>query len=338
MRHYRLALLGFGNVGRALAKLFLYKQEELLHRYQLTFSVTGIATKTHGTAIDPRGLDLGRALAVQDLACLSRQPVPRDPFDFIRRCGANVLFENTPVNYDTGQPAIDYLHAALETGMHVVTANKGPVVYGYHELSELAEIKSRRFYFESTVMDGTPIFSLFREALPGARLISFRGILNSTTNLILTQMEQGQGFEDALAYCQKIGIAETDPCGDVDGWDAAIKVASLVTVLMDVPLKPNEVERKGIRGIGPEAIQQAKGDGKRWKLICQAQKVEGGVEAKVSPTLVGPDSPLFNASGTTSFLQFETDVLGLISIVEKDPGPQTTAYGLLADFLNAVRT
>jgi homoserine dehydrogenase len=336
MRHYRLALLGFGNVGRALSKLLLYKKEELLQRYRLTFSITGIATKRHGMAIDSRGLDLNRALAASDLTSISRLPIPRDTHEFIRRCGANVLFENTPVNYETGQPAIDNLILGLEAGMNVITANKGPVVHAYHQLSELAETRGRKFYFESTVMDGAPIFSLFRETLPGSNLLSFRGILNSTTNMILTRMEQGESFEDAVAYSQKIGIAETDPSGDIDGWDAAIKVSALVTVLMGIPLKPGEVVRNGIRDIGPEQISRAKSEGKRWKLVCAARKTASGIEARVSPELVGPDSPMFGVEGTTSIVQFETDVLGLLSVIEVDPGPQTTAYGLLSDFLNLV--
>ncbi len=142
--------------------------------------------------------------------------------------------------------------------MHAITANKGPVVHAYRELTELAQAKGRKFYFESTVMDGAPIFSLFRSALPAAQLNSFRGILNSTTNLILGRMEDGETFEDAVKYCQEIGLAETDPSGDVDGWDAAIKVAALVTVLMGVPLKPQEVDRTGIRGITAEMVAEAK--------------------------------------------------------------------------------
>ena len=195
-----------------------------------------------------------------------------DPLDFIHTVPADVLFENSPVNHETGQPAIDHLRAALERGMHAITANKGPVVHAYRELTDLAQAKKRKFFFESTVMDGAPIFSLFRSALPAAQLISFRGILNSTTNLILGRMEDGESFEDAVKYCQQIGLAETDPSGDVDGWDAAIKVAALVTVLMDIPLKPQQVDRTGIRGITPEMIAEAKAEGKRWKLVCTAER------------------------------------------------------------------
>lgn len=341
MAHYRLALLGFGNVGQALARLLLRKEAELKANYEITFAITGIATGRHGAAIDEAGLDIDRCLALLkaggSLSELSRQGVPADAFDFIKRCRADVLFENTPVNYESGQPAVDHIRTALEAGMHAITANKGPVVHAYRELKELAQSKGRKFYFESTVMDGAPIFSLFRGSLPAAQLKGFRGILNSTTNLILTRMENGESLEDAIAYAQSIGIAETDPSGDVDGWDAAVKVAALVTVLMNLPLKPSEVERRGIGEITPADVSQAKEEGKRWKLVCSAQRDGDGVTARVAPEMVPANSPLYGVEGTTSIVTFETDVLGLLSVIETDPGPHTTAYGLLADFVNAVK-
>jgi homoserine dehydrogenase len=342
MSHHTLALLGFGNVGKALARLLLLKRADLLSDYGITFAVTGIATARHGSAIDPAGIDLDRALALADepgasLVTLSTVPPPADMSDFIQRCGADVLFENSPVDYATGQPAVDHLRLALENCMHAITANKGPVVHAYRELTALAQTKDRKFYFESTVMDGAPIFSLFREALPAARLKAFRGVLNSTTNMMLTRMELGDSFDQAVAYTQKIGIAETDPSGDIDGWDAAVKVAALVTVLMGVPLVPQEVDRQGIRAIGPVEVKNALEQGKRWKLVCAARREGDWVLGKVAPELVGPESPLFGAEGTTSVMRFETDILGELSIVEENPGPHTTAYGLLADFINAVR-
>ncbi|MEJ2597097.1 MAG: homoserine dehydrogenase [Anaerolineales bacterium] len=341
MAHYKLALLGFGNVGQALARLLLEKQNTLEQDYHITFTITGIATGRHGAAIDPQGLDVPRALQAmtqgKTLDAFSMLPAPKDAFDFIRRCDADVLFENTPVNYENGQPALDHLRTALETGMYAITANKGPVVHGFNELTDLAQEKGLKFYFESAVMDGAPIFSLYRETLPGARLTSLKGVLNSTTNMILTRMEQGESFDQAVAYCQEIGIAETDPSGDVDGWDAAIKVAALVTVIMGVPLKPQQVSRLGIRGITADEIARAKAEGKRWKLVCSAQRAANGIEARVAPEMVAQDSPLYSVNGTTSIVQLASDVLGLLSVIEADPGPRTTAYGLFADFLNTVR-
>jgi homoserine dehydrogenase len=246
------------------------------------------------------------------------------------------LFENSPVNYDSGQPAVDHIRTALSLGMHAVTANKGPVVHAHRILTDLAREMGKKFYFESTVMDGCPIFSLFRETLPAARLLRFRGVLNSTTNMILSRLEAGDSFAKAVAYCQEIGIAETDPSGDIDGWDAAVKVTALANVLMGTELKPQQVIREGIRRLGPGEVQEAKSQNKRWKLVCSAERDGNDIIARVSPELVGPDSPLYRAEGTTSIVQFETDVLGQLTILEENPGPHTTAYGCLADFLNAV--
>ena len=303
--------------------------------------MTGIATGKHGAAIDPQGIDLNRALALiaagGSLDSLSREPAPRQGTAFVQACPADVLFENTPVNVETGQPTIDHLRAALEKGMHAITANKGPVVHGYRSLKETAARHGRKFLFESTVMDGAPIFSLFREALPAAGLTGFHGILNSCTNAILTRMEQGESFDQAVAYAQSIGVAELDPSVDVDGWDAAIKVAALITVLMDIPFTPQKVDRTGIRAITPAMLDEARQQGKRWKLVCSVKRDGTGVSGKVAPEMVGPDSPLFSINGTSCYCQFQTDVLPGLGIVENDPGPETTAYGLLADFLNAIK-
>jgi homoserine dehydrogenase len=340
MPHYKLALLGFGNVGRALAELLLRKQEEMQKDYKLTFSVVAIGTGRRGFAVQPDGFDLPAVIEAlangKTLAEFSAFPV-EDAFDLIRKSGADVLFENTPVDYASGQPAIDHIKLALEQGMHVSTANKGPVVHAWHELKALAAQKGRQFFHESTVMDGAPIFSLFRGALPGAQLQSFRAVLNSTTNLILTRMESGESFDEAVRYAQQIGIAETDPSGDIDGWDAAIKIAALATVLMDKPLKPGDVDRTGIRAITPEMVLAAKAEGKRYKLVCTAEKDGDQVRGKVAPELVPVTSPMYGLEGTTSLVQFNTDVLGQLTLIESDPGPHTTAYGLLADFLNMVK-
>jgi len=338
--HYKLALLGFGNVGRCLGELLLRKQAELKESYNITFSVVGIATGSKGRAINPAGLDLVKVLeAVKNGEYLEQfSTVPSsDSIDIIKKSGEDVLFENSPVNYETGQPALDHILTALELGMHVATANKGPVAHAWHELKALAKSKGRQFFHESIVMDGVPIFVLFREALPAAKLLSFRAILNSTTNLILVHMENGESFDEGIRYAQEIGIAETDPSGDVDGWDSAIKVAALSTVLMNVPVKPADIDRSGIRGITSQMISAAKSEGKRYKLICTAERDGDTVRGKVAPELIPLTSPFYSVEGTTSIIEFHTDVLGNLTLTETDPGPQTTAYGLLADFINAVR-
>ena len=341
MSHYKLAFLGFGNVGVALAELLLRKESEIKQKHNITFEVTGIATGRHGLAICPGGINLPQALSLvndgKSLAPINQHPASTTVEDFILNCGADVLFEATPINYESGQPAVDYIRASLESGMHVFTANKGPVVHAYQSLTALAESKNVKFYFESTVMDGAPIFGLFRETLPASQIQGFRGVLNSTTNVILTRMENGESFDEAVAYAQSIGIAETDPSGDIDGWDAAVKLSALATVLMDIPTKPQDVTRTGIREITADDIALAKSKGMRWKLICEARWVDDQLQKTVSPQMVGVESPFFGINGTTSIVQIESDVLGKLSILEEDPGTHTTAYGMLADFLNAVQ-
>ncbi|HET9907884.1 MAG TPA: homoserine dehydrogenase [Anaerolineales bacterium] len=344
--HYKLAFIGFGNVARSLVRLLERKRDLLKREYDITYSITGIATGRHGFAVNPDGIDEQQALALvesgKSINPLSTFQVD-DSLAVIQHAQANVMFENSPVNYETGQPAIDHTKAALNAGMHVSTANKGTVVHAYQELTSLAKSKGKKFMFESTVLGGTPVFSTFREAMPLAELMSFKGIINATTNVILSRMEDGESFEDAVKYCQSIGIAETDPSGDVDGWDASIKVAALATVLMNTPLKPQDVERKGIREITPEMVNEAKANGRRWKLVASAERVGSQIRARVAPELVDASSPLYGMMGSSTGLTFRTDVLPDYSITVSERegmkgGPEETAYGLFADFVNAVKS
>jgi len=340
---YSLALLGFGNVGQAFLELLLEKQVDLITDPGIGLRVVGIASGSHGRAVNLRGLSLREILKAyregKSLDEFSTIPVA-DSQEFIQTCGADALVETTPVNYQDGEPALGYLRNAINAGMHAVTANKGPVVHGYQELTSLARKMGVSFFFESAVMDGAPVFSIARCGLPGAAIQGFSGVLNSTTNLILTRMEAGETQAEAVAYAQSIGIAESDPSGDVDGWDAAVKVAALVTVLMDIPLGPDQVDRTGIRGLTPELIQDASQVGKRWKLVCAAERdpdSPGGVNATVQPQLTTPESNFYNISGTSSILEISSDVLGKLTLIEEDPSPRTTAYGLLADLINALK-
>ncbi|NWG33406.1 MAG: homoserine dehydrogenase [Chloroflexi bacterium] len=344
--HYNLCFIGFGNVARALVRLLERKRGLLQSQYDATYTVTGIATGTHGFAVDPAGLDVNKALELvenkRSISVLNNDPSPMtDSFAVIRHSSAHVMFETSPVSHHTGQPAVEHVRAALEAGQYVITANKGTVVHGYRELTALAKAKGRKFLFESTVLGGAPLFSVFRETFPLAELHSFRGLLNATTNLVLSRMEAGESFEQAIKYCQSIGIAETDSSADVDGWDAAIKAAALVTVLMGIPLKPQDVERKGIREITPGMIEQAKGSGKRYKLVCSAERVGDSVNARVAPELVDSSSPLYGMMNSSTGVTFRTDVLPdySITVTEREGmtgGPLETAYGLFADFISLV--
>jgi homoserine dehydrogenase len=342
MRQVSIALMGFGNVGQAFASLLLKKQEMLKKEYELEFIVTGIFTRNHGAAINSGGVNLTRALEFitqgTSLSNLSEDNREISPESFIHGSSAEIFVECTPLNPYDGEPALSYNKIALNRGKHVITANKGPVVYGHKELSKLAMDRRKGFYYESAVMDGAPIFSLFRETLPLIELKGFSGILNSCTNYLLDLMNAGVTLEEAVIQAQSIGITETDPSADIDGWDAAIKVAALVSVLMGISITPHQVDRTGIRKVTPEMIKTAQENGEKWKLVCTAKR-QGNrlIEASVHPQSVKADSLLYMVTGTSSFVQFETDVLPGLGILEKDPGPLTTAYGMLADTMSILR-
>jgi homoserine dehydrogenase len=341
MKQVNICLIGFGNVSRAFVDLIEKKRGELRFGHDVEMKITAVATGSHGRAFDHNGLNLKEILETYlsgtKLDTLSPTKAPSEIKKFIRESQAHFLLENSPVNYESGEPAITHIRSALENGIHAVSANKGPVAHAYNELSAIARENNCQFLFESAVMDGAPIFSLFRDALPASNVLGFVGILNSCTNLLIEKMEEGQTFEEAIEFAQSIGIAETDPSGDIDGWDAAIKVAALSTVLMGIPLKPQQVEREGIRDLSQTEIQQAVKDGGRYKLVCRAEKADEKILASISPEIVASNSPLYTVNGTSSFVLFKTDVLPGLGILESNPGPETTAYGLLADILNILK-
>jgi homoserine dehydrogenase len=325
-------------VNRTLVRLLQDREQELRDRHGVSFRITGIATRRLGWIADPDGLDLARV--GRTLLCDKGRESDRKPArvrDWLKAAQADVLFEATELNVETGQPAVDHIRAALEHGAHAITANKGPIVHAYRELRDLAAAQGKRFLFESTVMDGVPIFSLFHE-LPVIHLQGFHGILNSTTNVILSEMENGLSFDESLKKAQALGIAETDATHDIDGWDAAVKTAALITVLMDVPVRLEEIQREGIRKLSGEAVRVARKEGRPYKLICRAKKTENGITASVRPEQVPLTDPMAQITGTSSYIYFETDIFPRLAITEENPGLYATAYGMLADFVRAVST
>jgi homoserine dehydrogenase len=334
---YNLCFLGFGNVNRTLVELLRDRESELRARHGIAFRITGIASRSLGWLADPNGLDpnacVGRTLLSDKSQEASQEPSTVQ--SWLAAARADILFEATSLDVETGQPAVDHIRAALAHGAHAITANKGPIVHAYRELRDLAAARGKRFLFESTVMDGVPIFSQF-DQLPVIHLHGFRGILNSTTNVILSEMEQGLTFEESLKKAQSLGIAETDATHDIDGWDAAVKTAALITVLMDIPIKLEEIDREGIRNLSAGAVQAARKAGRPYKLICRAKKKEKGIEATVRPEQIPLTNPMSQVSGTSSYIYFETDIFPGLALTEENPGLYATAYGMLADFVRAV--
>jgi homoserine dehydrogenase len=333
---YNLCLLGFGNVNRALVRLLADRKSDLLAR-GIDWRITGIASRRLGWIADPEGLNVA-ALSDSFPDQLSAFRVNGDVREWLRAAHADVLFEATSLNVENGQPAVDHIRAALEHGAHAITANKGPIVHAYDELRGLAAANHKRFLFESTVMDGIPIFSMFRDNLPAIHVNGFRGILNSTTNVILGEMEHGLSLEAALAKARELGVAETDATHDLEGWDAAVKVAALVIVVMGVKIRLSDVRRQGISHLTGEQVRAARKAGTPYKLVCRALRMGSGVEAIVAPEQVPLSDPLAWVAGTSSIVYFETDVFPGLCITEENPGLYATAYGMLADFVKAVGT
>jgi homoserine dehydrogenase len=358
---HNLCFLGFGNVNRTLVCLLNDRAQELRERHGISYRIAGIATRRMGWIADPKGLDpeacVERALpstsSGQALPADGREanPQPENINDWLTAARVDVLFEATSLNVETGEPAVDYIRAALHHGAHAITANKGPIVHAYRELRDLAKACGKQFLFESTVMDGVPIFSLF-DQLPAIHLQGFHGILNSTTNVILSEMEKGLTLDAALKKAQDLGIAETDASHDIDGWDAAVKTAALITVLMGssendsnenaAPIRLEEIQREGIRDLTPEGVRNARRDGWPYKLVCRAKREGNGAHAKITasvkPEKILSSTPMAKIAGTSSYIYFETDIFPGLAITEENPGLYATAYGMLADFVRAVQS
>jgi homoserine dehydrogenase len=292
-------------------------------------------------AIDGKGIELRRALAVvargAALTALHRGRAIQDVREFIRRVPADVLIEVTTLNPKTGEPASSHVMQALSRGMHVVTANKGPVAFQLASLKRLAARKGRMFLHEGAVMDGTPVFNLVERCLRGARVTGFRGTLNSTTNLVLSRMEQGRSLEAAVREAQKLGIAEADPSNDLDGWDAAVKGCALANALMGASIRPSQVVRRAIGGLSSRDARSALRKGTRLRLVVRGSTSRGRVRVSVRPERIPLGDPL-SGSGPDAALVLQTDLMGEIGVFERGADVDQTAYALLSDLLEIVRS
>lgn len=334
----RLALAGFGDAGQAFAQLILAKRDQVKKEYGYDILVTAITTGTRGCYYNPQGLDL--AQAVEDLQSLptklegfKREPGLVKTLDIIQEGDYDILLELTPLNIESGQPAISHIDAALSRKKHVITANKGPIAIDYKRLAKKAKDNGVELLFETTVMDGTPVFNLVIETLPLCKVTGFRGILNSTTNFLLEEMAKGTSMEEALEAGRKRGFVEADPSMDTLGWDGAVKTTVLINVLMDGDLKPDQIHREGIENISLKDIEEAKKQDKVIKLVCQARLVGGKIVGSVKPEALDKDDILATVKDTTSILSIDTDLMKTLTIVEHEPDIEQTAYGPFSDLL-----
>jgi homoserine dehydrogenase len=338
MKKMRLALIGFGNVGREFCRILLSKQKEWEKAVGWAFPVTAIVTSSKGALFNSEGINLQRALLdIETSSCFGNSNLELSnisSMDATRLNCVDLVIEITTLNIKNGQPAADHVAAALQAGKHVITANKGPVAFYYRKLQDLADKQNRFFLFEGTVMDCAPVFNLVRETLPGCNITSFRGILNSTTNYILCEMEKGLSFKEALLTAQKMGWVEADPSMDIEGWDAAAKTSALLNVFCNAGITPQEIERTGISLISKQMIEEARIEGKVMKLVCEGgTDKKGKLYGRVVPTAINMTDSLAKTKGTTSTLQLLTDLAGKITITIEDPKIGETAYALVSDLL-----
>jgi len=337
----RLLFVGFGTVAQGLSELLIEKKDELERRFGLDWKVTGVVDTLKGSAYHPDGLDLAEIMAmVADGRSVSDSAIGGcdwDALKMIEQAEADAMIEVTYTDIKTGQPATDHIRAALGRGWHVTTTNKGPLALFSNELLELAAKKKAKFLYEGTVMAGTPLLNLIRENLAGSAISEMKGILNGTTNYILTQMEAGMDYAAALRQAQDLGYAEAVPDADVLGWDALAKVTILANVIFGASLAPDDSPCTGITEITPDQIAAAAADGKRYKLIGHVWREGGKVQASVAPQLVDLDHPLAGVGGATNAMTVSTDTLGDVTIVGPGAGRRETGFSLLNDLITIVK-
>jgi homoserine dehydrogenase len=341
-----LALVGFGNVGRRFVTLLAERRTCLQRDYDLDCRIVGISTRRHRAAFSTGGLDVAAAFDCVSAGRLlpdGDRPVntAADVIDALGTSDAplRVLIETTPLTIADGQPAIAHIEAAIDAGCHAITANKGPAAFAYRQLSERARAAGVSFLFEGAVMDGVPIFNLVREAMPAIAIRGFRGVVNSTTNYILSALEDGEEFAPALGAMQAAGIAEADPSLDVDGWDAAAKTAALANVLMAADLNPRGVDRTGIGPETADRARSARARGNRLRLVATASRsISGAIQATVGPVELASDDLLASLRGPANALVLHTDLLGDVAIHQLGGDLTMTAYALMSDLIALRRT
>ncbi len=317
-----MVLIGYGNVARAFSRLLLRKQSAY------PFRIVGVHTRRHGTAYATKGLGIEPEFG----------PAAYSMDEFLDRARPDVAIEVTTLEPGTGEPAISHIRAAFARHIHVITANKGPIAHAFRLLSEEARRAQAEFRFESTVMDGAPVFNMVRNNLPGATIQGFTGALNSTSKIVVAAMERGLTMADGIREAQGLGIAEADASYDIDGWDSAAKAAALANVLMDAGTTPQQVDRRGLGELTTnEAIQLAR-NGQTTMLVSRGERVDGAVRLQVRPEILSATDILASARGTSNLLLFHTDLMGTVGTILINPGVEQTAYGLFSDLVDIARS
>ena len=304
--------------------------------------IIGIGSRSRGLYIYPDGMNVDLLAREQDpMSLLNSSGNRMENFEtFIeagKRAGVTLFIELTTLNPHDGQPALRHISKALTSGMDVITANKGPIAFAQKELQSLARRQNVQLRFESTVMDGLPLINMAEFTLPAVGIKSFKATLNATSTLVLNMIEQGYSLEEAIVKAQEIGVTETDPWYDLDGWDAVMKTTILANSLLDGNLTPQMVEREGIRDLTSDEICAVAMAGSPYRLVSQAHRKNGVLFAEVRPCRIGSDDTLHIGKGTTGVISIETEAMGTLTFVEHEPAIVQTAYGVLSDLITIQR-
>lgn len=339
---YKIGLVGCGTVGQGLLEILNKKSDYLRNKLDFEPKVVAISDKLKGSLLIPEGININKLLQILSqgkkindyLEGKNNEAEGMESLEIIEKCEADIFAELTYTDIKTAEPATSHIKKALRTGKHVVTSNKGPAALYYEELKKLAQLNNLLFLIEGTVLSGTPVFNLFENCLAGNQINEIKGILNGTTNFILTKMEEeNMDYEKALQLAQNLGYAEADPTADVEGYDALAKIVILSNVFLEGNIKPSDAQREGITSLSKEEILAAKKEGYRYKLVASAKKEQGRVMANVSPQKLPLSDPLAGVMGANNALNFDLDLLGKITIQGPGAGKIETGYSILTDML-----
>ncbi len=335
MQEVRLAFIGFGNVAQGLTQILLEKGEFYAQKYGVHFLITAIADPVKGNAFHPDGLSPAELLAAAQkpggLKNLPGEHPEWDAMEMIQSGPSDVVLEMSHTDLKTGEPSTTYIAEALRRKKHVITTNKGPIALHYDDLASIAHLHGVHLGLEGTVMSGTPVMRVGRELLGSADIYRIQGIFNGTTNYILTRMEGGKSYAEALAEAQDLGYAEADPTGDVEGYDAAAKVAILSRLILGVSVPFNEIPREGISGLTREDIASARANGMHWKLVGTIEKEGDTVKTRVRPECLSDDHPLARIGGATNAIVYTTRYLNDVTVVGPGAGRLQTGYAIIQD-------
>ena len=327
----RIILCGFGVVGQSLAKLFESRSEDLYAQYGLKPRIVGVFD-SKGSAVESSGLDLNKLVETKkkkgSVKFYSNKKNNLSGLDLINNLEADVLIETTASNYKDAEPGMTHITTAMKHGMHVISVNKGPLALAFPSLMELATYNQVLLRFSGTVGGGTPILDYAKNSLRGERITSFAGILNGTTNYILTNMANGNSYDAALKDAKQKGYVEADESLDLDGLDAAAKLVILANWVMDMKVTLPDVNRTGIRKVNSDDIKKAAKNNCAVKLIASCNK-----ELIVSPQEVSLDDPLC-VNGTLNAIAFTSEHSGTQTIIGRGAGGIETASSILRDLLD----